>query len=316
MAHMRDSTNWAVNQATTNTFNLGENLAMNTLNLGAGKFLTACPVGCEGTLELTQTVLPEGPLLRCVSCGQWISQCSENQYWQSMEEFNDPRGTLPDQQSEARSFRRSKKYLDTLSQLLGKTASQISLLDVGCSSGAFLGAAVKLGYKAEGVEPAERAAATAQLAGLRVYQGLLHQAAFSDGQFDAVTLLEVIEHLKSPLGLLKECQRIIRPGGLLLIGTANANSWSAKAFGAHWDYLRIEKHGGHVSFFNPRSLDKLAKQAGFTVSALKTRSVRFCDRSNSTEPTYTLLKIAAEVINPLASLLDKGSDMAMYLRRI
>ncbi len=232
-----------------------------------------------------------------------------------MEEFNEPRGTLPDEKSKARSLRRSKKYLDTVRRLLGKSPNQISLLDVGCSSGAFLGAAASLGYRAEGVEPAQQAAATAQAAGLAVHQGLLHEAAFSDGQFDAVTLLEVIEHLDEPLGLLRECQRILRPGGILLVGTANADSWSAKAFGAHWDYLSIEKHGGHVSFFNPGSLEKLAKQAGFAVADLKTRSVRFCDRNNSTEPTYTLLKIVAELVNPLATLTNKGSDMAMYLRR-
>jgi hypothetical protein len=101
----------------------------------------------------------------------------------------------------------------------------------------------------------------------------------------------------------------------LLIGTANATSWSAQAFGDHWDYLSITKHGGHISFFNPDSLERLTAKAGFSVAALKTRSVRFSDRDNSSEPAYTLLKIAGELANPLAALLDKGADMAMYLRR-
>jgi 2-polyprenyl-3-methyl-5-hydroxy-6-metoxy-1,4-benzoquinol methylase len=217
-----------------------------------------------------------------------------------MEEFNEPRGTLPHEGAQARSLRRTRKFLDKLSHLLGQPSSKIRLLDVGCSSGAFLGAAVNLGYRAEGVEPAARAAATAQSAGLTVRQGLLHEAAYDDGQFDAVTLLEVIEHLNEPLALLQECHRILRPGGILLIGTANAASWSAKAFGAHWDYL---------------SIAKLAAKAQFSVAALTTRSVRFCDRDNSAEPVYTLLKIVAELVNPLASWINKGSDMAMYLRR-
>jgi hypothetical protein len=62
-------------------------------------------------------------------------------------------------------------------------------------------------------------------------------------------------------------------------------------------------------------LEKLATQAGLSKALLKTRSVRFSDRGNSSEPVYTLLKIAAELVNPLAALLHKGSDMAMYLRR-
>ena len=79
--------------------------------------------------------------------------------------------------------------------------------------------------------------------------------------------------------------------------------------------MSIAKHGGHVSFFNPASLEKLTAQAGFTQAALTTRSVRFCDRGNSSEPAYTVLKIVAELVNPLSMLMHKGSDMAMYLRR-
>lgn len=232
-----------------------------------------------------------------------------------MEEFNDPRGTLPNERSIERRFRRNKKFLDQISKLLGQTPDNIHLLDVGCSSGAFVSTGVQLGYRAEGVEPAPKAAATAQAAGLKVRQGLLHEADYGDGEFDAVTLFEVIEHLKDPLPLLKECRRILRPGGILLIGTGNATSWSAKTMGAHWAYFSIAAHGGHISFFNPNSLQKLAQQADFSLAALKTRSVRFCDKAYCSEPLYTPLKIIAELSNPVAALFNQGEDMAMYLRR-
>lgn len=279
------------------------------------RYLTSCPVGCKGDLVETDIVLPEGALLRCSACGQLLSQCSESRYWKSMEEFNDPQGTLPNERSIERRLRRSKIFLDKVSKLLEKKPGEVRLLDVGCSSGAFLGAAVKLGYRAEGVEPAAKAAATAQAAGLKVRQGLLHEAGYADGEFDAVTLFEVIEHLKEPGMLLQECRRILRPGGILLIGTGNAAGWSAKAMGAHWEYYDIAKHGGHISFYSAHSLEKLASQVGFTVASVQTRGVRFFDKSNSSEPLYTMAKIAAELVTPLAELLDKGNDMAAYLRR-
>lgn len=279
------------------------------------RYLNTCPLGCNTPLETTGYVLPEGALLRCTACGQLLSQCSEARYWESMREFNDPQGTLPDARSEARRFRRSRKFLDRIAGLLHKPPSQIRLLDVGCSSGAFLGAAVRLGYAAEGVEPAPQAAATAQAAGLKVRQGLLHEAGYADGQFDAVTLFEVIEHLRQPQELLNECRRILRPGGILLVGTGNAASWSMAAMGAKWEYLSIDRHGGHVSFFTPESLGRLARQAGFSVAAVRTRSVRFCERDGCAGPVYSLAKLAGELVNPLAMLLDKGSDMAVYLRR-
>ena len=280
------------------------------------RYLNACPVGCDAPLEVTPYHLPEGALLRCQACGQLLSQCSTAHYWQSMQEFDDPQGTLPVAGAEQRRFRRSKSFLDQIVKLLGKSPEQIRLLDVGCSSGAFLNTAVKLGFRAEGVEPAPKAAATAQAAGLNVHQGLLQEAGYADGQFDAITLFEVIEHLQQPLELLQECQRILRPGGILLIGTGNAASWSMAAMGARWEYLDIVRHGGHVSFFNPGSIAALAQLSGFSVAAVRTRSVRFCEKGDCAGPVYRIAKLAGELLNIFAVLLNKGHDMAVYLKRI
>lgn len=279
------------------------------------RFLNTCPVGCDAPLETTRYILSEGALLRCQACGQLLSQCSTEHYWQSMQEFDDPQGTLPVAGSEQRRFRRSKSFLDRIAKLLGKSPEQIYLLDVGCSSGAFLNSAVKLGYRAEGVEPAPKAAATAQAAGLKVHQGLLQEAGYADGQFDAITLFEVIEHLQQPLELLRECQRILRPGGILLIGTGNAASWSMAAMGARWEYLDIVRHGGHVSFFNPGSIAALAQRSGFSVAAVNTRGVRFCEKGDCAQPVYRIAKLAGELLNIFAVLLNKGHDMAVYLKR-
>jgi len=123
------------------------------MNHSENCYLQTCPVGCNAPLESTEYVLPEGALLRCTACGQMISQCTEAHYWESMQEFNDPQGTLPNLKSEARRFRRSKKFLDHIAVLLKQPPSQIRLLDVGCSSGAFLNTAVRLGFDAEGVVP-------------------------------------------------------------------------------------------------------------------------------------------------------------------
>lgn len=280
------------------------------------RYMNTCPVGCDAPLETTAYILPEGALLRCRACGQLLSQCTAAHYWQSMQEFDDPQGTLPVAGSEQRRFRRSKSFLDQIAKLLGQPPEQIRLLDVGCSSGAFLNTAVKLGFRAEGVEPAPKAAATAQAAGLKVHQGLLQEAGYADGQFDAITLFEVIEHLQQPLELLHECQRILRPGGILLIGTGNAASWSMAAMGARWEYLDIAKHGGHVSFFNPGSIASLAQRGGFSVAAAHTRGVRFCEKYNCAKPVYRVAKLLGESLNVFAGLFNKGHDMAVYLKRI
>jgi SAM-dependent methyltransferase len=148
-----------------------------------------------------------------------------------------------------------------------------------------------------------------------VRQGLLQEGGYSNGQFDAVTLFEVIEHLQQPLELLHDVHRILRPGGILLIGTGNAASWSMAALGERWEYLNITKHGGHVSFFTPNSIALLAKRSGFSVATVHTRRVRFYEKGDCAMPLYRIAKLAGELLNGFAVLFDKGHDMAVYLKK-
>jgi len=279
------------------------------------RYLTVCPLGCTGELVETEIRLREGVLLRCTECGQLLSQCTAQRYWETMREFENPQGTLPKKGLEARRHRRSKKFLDTVRTLLDMPPEYIRLLDVGCSSGAFLKTATALGYCAQGVEPSAPAVRTAQEAGLDVRQGLLQDANYPAESFDVVTLFEVIEHLKEPQVLLTEIQRVLRPGGILLIGTGNAASWSAQVMGAQWEYFDIDRHGGHISFFSPQSLALLASRTGFEPVLLKTRSVRLMGVEHARTWAYRPAKIAGELLNPIAKLSHKGSDLTMYLKR-
>lgn len=260
-------------------------------------------------------VLPEGPLLKCPDCGQLISQATEERYRESMMEFDDPKGTLPDAASRGRRFSLGKKWLDKISSLLKKPPSEIRLLDVGCSSGAFLQIAKNLGFAAEGVEPAPRAAQTAKDTGLIVHCGYLQDIGFPPESFDAITLFEVIEHLREPAGLLMECRRILKPGGILLIGTGNTASWTVAFEKETWRYFRIENHGGHISFYNPFSMGKLAKRCDLQLARIDTQNVRLVEKGQTSPLLYRLSRIAGELLNVPAKLLGRGHDMQAYLRK-
>jgi len=278
-------------------------------------YLTACPVGCNAALQETDIVLPEGALLACSACGQYLSQCNAARYQASMQEFDDPRGTLPNARSVARRQQLGQRWLEKIETLLAPLPrKEIRLLDVGCSSGAFLHIAARLGFAAEGVEPAPQAAQAANSAGLVVHQGLLQDIKLPAQSFDAITLFEVIEHLKEPLALLQECRRILKPGGILLIGTANTDSWTARALGAGWEYLHIDSHGGHISFFNPQSMTLLAQRSGFVVERIETRNVRLRERDGRSALVYKAAKLVAEALSLPARWLGKGHDMKVFLR--
>lgn len=270
-----------------------------------------CPIGCSSRLVTTDILLPEGPLRRCPECGQLVSACTPDRYTQTMQSFDVETGTMPDEKSANRHRQRIGKILSRAINTLAKPASSIQFLDVGCSSGSVLLVARELGIaNVMGVEPAVKAAETARSLGFDVTTGTLDEASYPSESFDLITLFEVIEHLDSPLELARETFRTLRPGGIWLIGTGNARSWTASLLRENWEYFSISHNGGHISFFNPSSIQLLAQRSGFELAYLTTKRVVL---TPGQKPGY--IKLAEEVLALPARILGKGHDMLVALRK-
>lgn len=79
-----------------------------------------------------------------------------------------------------------------------------------------------------------------------------------NGQLDVVTAIEVFEHIPDPVDCLKQIRALLKPGGLLFFTTGNAQPFRGNFF--KWGYVRPEIH---VSYFEPRTLDRALQAAGF-----------------------------------------------------
>jgi SAM-dependent methyltransferase len=91
------------------------------------------------------------------------------------------------------------------------------ILDVGCGTGANLLMLSQYG-DAEGVDVSEDALAFCRERGLeKVKLGAAEKLPYDDGTFDLVTALDVVEHLDNDLAGLREMQRVLRPGGHVLL---------------------------------------------------------------------------------------------------
>lgn len=135
------------------------------------------------------------------------------------------------------------------------------LLDVGCGNGVFLNHMQSLGWNVQGVEVDSKSAQIVkETFDIPVYVGSLEQAQYAHNYFDAITLSHVIEHVYDPIGLLKGCHRVLKPGGHLVAVTPNVCSTGHARFKRHWRGLEPPRH---LHLFSPLSLKRIANQAGF-----------------------------------------------------
>jgi SAM-dependent methyltransferase len=125
------------------------------------------------------------------------------------------------------------------------------LLDIGSSNGAFVDEARKVGWDAWGVEP-NKDICNDETA----YAGTLSEQKFPDGDFDNITMHDVMEHLIDPVAELKEIYRVLSADGLLILDMPNFFVECGKH---HWRPVE------HLWMFSESQLCTLLVREGFQV---------------------------------------------------
>jgi 2-polyprenyl-3-methyl-5-hydroxy-6-metoxy-1,4-benzoquinol methylase len=141
------------------------------------------------------------------------------------------------------------------------------LLDVGCGDGDVVARLSALGWQAEGVDVDPEAVKHACTKGLKVRLGDLESQAYPASCFDVVTMNHVIEHVHDPVRLLRECHRILKPGGRLVAFTPNLDSRGHRSFKDNWFALDPPRH---LYLLNPPALRALAERASFKLQSIST----------------------------------------------
>ncbi|MGD0919405.1 MAG: class I SAM-dependent methyltransferase [Thermodesulfobacteriota bacterium] len=126
---------------------------------------------------------------------------------------------LPEDESSIQSWERMMEpVFKRAAHLIQQRKGKGRLLDVGAGFGFFLAEMRKQGWDVVGVEISQKAIDHARdILGLTVHPGPLEKVGFPGSYFDVVSGFYVIEHLPDPMAFLKECYRILKPGGLLLL---------------------------------------------------------------------------------------------------
>lgn len=154
-----------------------------------------------------------------------------------------------------------RRYLDYLVGRLRRAGvASGDVLDVGAGFGFFLRALDRAGFRAVGLELSPYAAARGRGGPPTVVGSAEEPLPFRAGSFDAVTVLDVIEHVEDYRGALAECARVLRPGGRILVITLNRFSAARPLFGRRWSWYQDPTH---VHMFSIGVLRRGLEEAGF-----------------------------------------------------
>ena len=143
-------------------------------------------------------------------------------------------------------------------RLFRKHCPSGAVLDVGCSSGAFL---FQLNqrfpgcYQVLGMDVSGPPLDYAEGRGVAVVRGNFLEQEFGQQQFDAVTFWAVVEHLLEPRLFLAKAWSLLKPDGLCFVLVPNMKSLAARVLGARYRYLYPQ----HLNYFTQATLKRLVE---------------------------------------------------------
>jgi SAM-dependent methyltransferase len=224
----------------------------------------ACPV-CGAFIQRADLYYLGSRYLRCDRCGTGVAAAFPSaanllRYYES---------DYPIRYGHERVTGRQAEIFASILDRLAELQKPGRLLDVGCGGGHVLKAADQRGWHGLGIDFSYRACTIARAArGRPVIQAESAAIPIRDACVDAVTLVNVLDHVPDPLGALREARRVLSPGARLVIRVPNA------AFHGPWVRLLtalgplVRWHGWdgypvlHLYAFTPGGLRRLVERAG------------------------------------------------------
>ena len=159
--------------------------------------------------------------------------------------------------------------LDWIDNTIGLRGKRV--LDVGCGGGLLSEGMAVRGAEVTGIDLSEKPLGVARLHLLESGQKVDYRKISAEqmaeelpGAFDAVTCLEMLEHVPDPASIVASCARLVKPGGQVFFSTINRNpkAYLFAVIGAEY-LLQMLPKGTHdfARFIKPSELTRWCKQS-------------------------------------------------------
>jgi 2-polyprenyl-3-methyl-5-hydroxy-6-metoxy-1,4-benzoquinol methylase len=140
------------------------------------------------------------------------------------------------------------------------------ILDIGCGDGRFLEVLRAHGpkdWELVGIDFDEAAVERCRARGFTAYAKRVEELEGQDESFDAIVMLQLIEHVDDPVKIAKRAFELLRPGGLFVVETPNVAGLDYKLFHRRWwGHYHFPRHW---NLFSKASLTKMLEAQGFSV---------------------------------------------------
>ena len=161
---------------------------------------------------------------------------------------------------------RRKTFKGLVSDLNSLPGQRGRLFEVGAYTGLFLELARRSGWEVHGLELSRWGRKVAkERRGLDLLTSLDELTRFPQGYFEAVVMLDVIEHLSDPGDMIDSISRVLKKGGILVLSTIMLDSLSARVLGSKYPFLMLM----HLVYFNKKTMSDFLERHGFDVIYFK-----------------------------------------------
>ena len=149
----------------------------------------------------------------------------------------------------------NKSYLASLTTVLRRIRKKDHILEIGCGNGFLLSRLYKHGHKnVFGIEPSIDAVKKADRKIKRhIKVSLLKPGLFREGKFSLIFFFQTFDHVPNPNAFLKECYRLLKPGGYILSFNHDVDSLSSQVLREKSPIIDIE----HTFLYSIQTIKKI-----------------------------------------------------------